>query len=317
MDRLRDRIRIGLHLAALGIPGQPLRIFVLGGTGSIGSAVVRELLRRGYDVVGLARSEVAAAKLRDAGATPFVGDIAFPGHWTEKLPPVDGVIHAACDFATDMGAIDGHLLDALLPSLAAQQKSPRFIYTGGCWLFGATGDKVITEAAPFRPLSSFAWMVPHLQRILETSEIHGIVIHPGMVYASGGGGVFRRFLRDAVERDAVRVVENEAVRWPLVHSDDLARPYVLALERAPAKSSYIGTAIEGFCVGRIARAFAKRFGTARQEPQVISSDTIAAELGTWAKGYALDQRLSGAKAQRELGWIPSHWDPEREIALLP
>jgi hypothetical protein len=36
--------------------------------------------------------------------------------------------------------------------------------------------------------------------------------------------------------------------------------------------------------------------------EIISTETIAAELGAWAKGYALDQRLSGAKARRELGW---------------
>jgi nucleoside-diphosphate-sugar epimerase len=111
------------------------------------------------------------------------------------------------------------------------------------------------------------------------------------------------------------VVEGEAVRWPLVHSEDLAKLYALALERAPARSSYIGAAIEGLAVGRIARAFAKRFGTPCLDPQIISSDAIAAELGEWARGQALDQRLSGAKARRELGWRPKHLDPVREITL--
>jgi nucleoside-diphosphate-sugar epimerase len=75
------------------------------------------------------------------------------------------------------------------------------------------------------------------------------------------------------------VVESEAVRWPLVHSDDLAILYALALEAAPSRSSYIGAAIEGLAVGRIARALAKRFGTRRQEPEIISAEAIAAELG--------------------------------------
>jgi nucleoside-diphosphate-sugar epimerase len=159
-------------------------------------------------------------------------------------------------------------------------------------------------------------MVPQLRRILAAPEIEGIVIHPAMVYAPGGG-VFLRFARDAVERDAIRVVGNETVRWPLVHSEDLATLYALALEQAPVRSSYIGAAIDGLAVGRIARAFAKRFGTRREAPETISTDVVAAEFGDWAKGYALDQRLSGAKARRELGWNPVHLDPEREIALLP
>jgi nucleoside-diphosphate-sugar epimerase len=214
-----------------------------------------------------------------------------------------------------MAAIDGRLLDVLLPSLAAQPEKPRFIYTGGCWLFGATGGDVATEESPFRPLPAFAWMVPQLQRTLEAAEVDGIVIHPAMVYEPDGG-VFLRFARDAVERDAVRVVASGQVRWPLVHSEDLATLYALALRDAPPGSSYIGAAVEGLAVGRIVSAFARRFGTRRQTPDVISTEALAAELGAWARGYALDQRLSGAKARRDLGWRPKHLDPEGEIARL-
>ena len=292
-----------------------MHVFVLGGTGSIGLPMVRELIKRGHDVRALARSDVSAVKLGEFGATPLAGDIASPERWAGTLSHVDAVIHAACDFSTDMDAIDRRLLDVLLPSLAVQPKNPRFIYTGGGWLFGATGDDVATEQTPFRPLPAFAWMVPQLRRILEAPEIDGIVVHPAMVYAAGAG-VFRRFAQDAVERDAIRVVESEEVRWPLVHSEDLADLYALALERAPARSSYIGAGIEGLAVGRIARAFARRFGMRHHEPQVISANAIAAELGAWARGFALDQQLCGAKAQRELGWRPKHLDPEREIAVL-
>jgi nucleoside-diphosphate-sugar epimerase len=293
-----------------------LRVFILGGTGSIGSPIVRELIKRGHKVWALARSEASSAKLRDGGAAAVAGDIAAPERWTARLPLIDVVIHVACDFQTEMAAIEAGLLDALLPALAAQPKKPRFLYTGGCWLFGATGDDVATEVTPFRPVPAFAWMVPQLTRILGSSDVDGIVIHPAMVYTPDGG-VFRRFARDAVERDAVRVVGGEQVRWPLVHSEDLARLYALALEHAPARSSYIGAAIDGLAVGRIARAFARRFRTTDQEPQIISADAIAAELGEWARGYALDQLLSGAKARRELGWTPTHLNPERAIARLP
>jgi nucleoside-diphosphate-sugar epimerase len=233
-----------------------------------------------------------------------------------NLPQIDAVVHAACDFNTDMGAIDRHLLDLLLPALAAQPNKVRIIYTGGCWLYGVTGDVVATEETAFRPLPALARMVPHLRRVLASSDVDGIVIHPAMVYAAGGG-VFRRFAREAIEREAIRVVADDAVLWPLVHSEDLATLYALALERAPARSSYIGSAIDGFPVGRIARAFAARRGTRHQRPQIVSADAIAAELGEWARGYALGQRLSGAKAQRELGWQPRYLDPEAAIAALP
>jgi nucleoside-diphosphate-sugar epimerase len=211
-------------------------------------------------VFGLARSKVSATKLEKLGATPVAGDIASPEPWAGKLPQLDAVIHAACDFNSDMAAIDRHLLDGLLPALATRPGKTRFIYTGGCWLFGATSDEIATEETPFRPLPAFAWMVPQLQHVLAAPDIDGIVIHPAMVYEPAGG-VFHRFARDAVERAAVRVVESETVRWPLVHREDLAQLYALALERAPAGASYIGCAIDGLAVGRIARAFTNRFGT--------------------------------------------------------
>lgn len=290
-----------------------MRVLVLGGTGVIGSAVVRELVQRGHEVFGLARSEASAAKLCQSAATPLAGDIGSPESWTTKLPQIDAVVHAACDFDTDMGAVDRRLLDVLLPAQARQENRPRFVTTGGCWLFGATGDEIATEETPFRPLPAFAWMVPQIGRVLASSDVAGIVVHPAMVYEADGG-VLRRFAREAGAGERVRVIESEAVRWPLVHSADLASLYALALERAPAGSSYIGTATEGFAVGRIARAFARRFGQSNQAPQIVSADAIAAELGEWARGYALDQRLSGARARRELGWAPRHLDPEYDIS---
>ena len=151
-----------------------MRVFILGGTGLIGSAVVRELVTRGHDVLGLARSEAAATRLRQSGATPLTGDIAAPERWASGLPVLDAVIHMACDFTTDMGAIDRRLLDVLLPALAAQPNTPRFITTGGCWLFGATGDGIATETSPFHPLPAFEWMVPQLQRVLDTPAVDGI-----------------------------------------------------------------------------------------------------------------------------------------------
>ena len=47
-------------------------------------------------------------------------------------------------------------------------------------------------------------------------------------------------------RDAIRIVGGENVRWPLVHCEDLANPYVLTLEGGVTRASYIGAVISGF-----------------------------------------------------------------------
>lgn len=59
-----------------------------------------------------------------------------------------------------------------------------------------------------------------------------------------------------------------------------------------------------------------RFGTADAHPEAVSADAAVAELGEWARGYALDQRLSGAKARRELGWAPTRCDLDAEISRM-
>jgi nucleoside-diphosphate-sugar epimerase len=292
--------------------GSIVRILLLGGTGTIGGAIRHGLLRESHRIVALARSKDSAETLGGSGIEVIHGDIGLPERWVPKLPPVDAVIHAACDFASDMERTEQRLLNALLPKLAAQGRKARFLYTGGNWLFGATGNRVADETSDFAPLPAFAWMVPNSRRILQSHDVDGIVIHPAMVY-SPNAGAFWRFAREAVEREAIRVVESESVRWPLVHRDDLAALYLLALHRAPPQSSYCGAAIESLPVGRIARAFARRFGTKNPEPEVVSADAVAREYGEWARGYALDQQMSGDKARRELDWAPLHLDPEREI----
>ncbi len=53
-----------------------MQIFVTGGTGLIGSAVVAELLGNGHTVLGLARSDSSATALQIAGAQTIRGDLA-------------------------------------------------------------------------------------------------------------------------------------------------------------------------------------------------------------------------------------------------
>lgn len=292
-----------------------MRILVLGGTGSIGAPLVRELVRHGHEVLALARSAASEERLSGLGALPLRGDISSPHRWLADLPPLEALVHVAATFTKDEESIDRRLLGAVLPHWSSAPGKRRFIYTGGCWLFGATDGRVATEETPFNPLPAFAWSVPHLRQVLDTSGIVPIVIHPAMVYEVSGG-IFSRFYQDAMHRDAVRVVAGEDVRWPLVHAEDLAVLYRLALEGGAAGDTYIGSAIEGMPVGRIARAYARRLGTPRLDPEVISEEEFARELGPWARGYALDQLLSGEKARRRLGWEPRHLDPEREIGEL-
>lgn len=291
-----------------------MKVLVLGSTGSIGAAVVKALLRRRHTVLGLARSDPAADILRSEGAQPVRGDIRRPDEWAGVVESVDAVIQVAGDFTAEAKSVDRNLISALLGRFEVRKRDllPTYIYTGGCWLYGNTRDRVATENTPFDPPSEWAWSVDHLNMISRASHVRGIVIHPAMVYERDGG-VFARFREDLVELGRVRVFGHEQVRWPLVHRTDIGELYALALEQAPRGESYNGAAIDSIAVGMLARAMARRVG-AEPIPLVRPIEEAVSDLGEWARGYAIDQRMSGAKARRELGWSPIHADPIADIS---
>ncbi|GAA2550383.1 hypothetical protein GCM10010295_42090 [Streptomyces intermedius] len=72
-----------------------MKVFITGGTGLIGSAVVAELLAAGRTVTALSRSASSAERAEAAGATPLRGSLTDLEVLRTAAGQADGVLHLA------------------------------------------------------------------------------------------------------------------------------------------------------------------------------------------------------------------------------
>ncbi|UWQ30072.1 NAD-dependent epimerase/dehydratase family protein [Leisingera sp. M523] len=281
-----------------------MKILILGGTGSIGTAVTQDLVRHGHDVTGLSRSDASDRKLTALGARPLRGDLRHPGSWVREVSRVDGLIQLAATFGPDMAETDTAAMAAILRQAALRPEPLRLIYTGGCWLYGATGNRIADEASPLRPIKAFAWMQKNACAALAAPAVSTAVIHPAMVYHPDGG-VFSRYLEAARHRLPFEIWGSIATRWPLVERADLARAYRLLMERPKLTGHFNASAETGVPVAEITREIARRHG--HDASYVVRSlKHVLIKYGDWAEGPALDQQMGSAKLRQMTGWEPQY-----------
>ena len=75
-----------------------MRVFILGGTDSIGTAVLQELIARSHAVVALSHSDASDKKIKELGATTCRGDLREPFRWVSEALNCDAIIQVAATF---------------------------------------------------------------------------------------------------------------------------------------------------------------------------------------------------------------------------
>jgi nucleoside-diphosphate-sugar epimerase len=285
-----------------------MRIFVTGGSGYIGRAVVAELRRRGHHVAALARSDAAATTVRGLGAQAVHGSLDSLDVIELAAREHDATIHCAAPSPPDGVAREVKLLDTLL---RVAPNDHAFVYTSGAWVYGDRGDAVVDEDAPLAPIPIVAWRPAHEQRVLNAPGIRGIVIRPTVVYGDGGG-IVGQLVANA-NPGPLRIVGDGTNRWSTVRVDALAELYAAAVEQRAARGIF--NAINGAPVPyvEIARA-ASRAAGGNGGIEHLTFENAQAAMGPFAAALALDLQVSAEKAKRELGWSPHRPTVLEELA---
>ena len=285
-----------------------MHVFVTGGSGLTGPAIVTELIMAGHTVTGLARSDAAAARLEALGAQARRGSLEDAAALRAGAEAADGVIHMAFGGSFNEPAAlvrqDVAAIEALGQGLAGSGKP--FVSTSGTLVM--TAGRVAVETDPADPESLAHFRIPGEQACLGFAGrgVRSSVVRLAPTVHGPGDYGFIPTLIDAARKAGRSAIPGDgANRWPAVHRLDAASLYRLALEQAPAGSVLHGA---GECAVTL-ETIAHQIGRMLRVPVVtLDQEQFADHLGNpfLARCFATDVPASSARTRDLLGWSPVH-----------
>ncbi len=277
-----------------------MRVFMTGATGYVGGAVARRLRADGRVVVGAARSDRAADRLRAAGLEARPADLFDPAGLAAGAADADAVVSAG--YGPPLGDLDAlaeaelAAVHAMVGTLHGTSTSPRpFLFTSGSGVLGPTGPRPETEDRPARPAPVLAWRLPVEQEVLaagrqgigpDRARAASAVISIPLVHGHGANPVVLDFIPQAHRDGEARYLGAGENHWSAVHVDDLTDLYLLALEALADGSLAPGTLLQ----------------------------PAAASSMPFATLYAGEMRLDASCARTLLGWNPTRPSLREDVA---
>jgi nucleoside-diphosphate-sugar epimerase len=284
-------------------------LFITGATGYIGGSVAVRLVAEGYGVRGLVRAERQAEELARLGITPVLGSLENAGLLQQEARLADGVINAAS--SDNLGAVT-----ALIEALAGSGKL--LIHTSGTSVVAddACGARAapdtITEEMPVEPQPAKAARAAIDKLVVDAAKrgMRSVVLCNSMIYGRGRGlqphsVQIPRLVEQARRNGVSRHIGAGLNIWSNVHIDDVVELYLLALKKARPGSFYYVASGEA-SLRDIAQAIADRLGLGPAQAWPVEDAIHAWGMRHALYSFASNSRVSGARAQAELGWSPRH-----------
>ncbi|SDG13247.1 SDR family oxidoreductase [Epilithonimonas hungarica] len=284
-----------------------MKVFVTGASGFVGSAVVKELLANGHQVVGLARSEESAKSVREAGAEVLMGDLDSLDILQKGAREADGIIHTAFihDFSDyQSNAIkDQKAIEAMGEVLKGTDKP--IVVTGGTLGLPLIDGKITEESKA--PAESIRFSEKAFLDLSESGINASIVRLSPSVYGNselgfkGGFGVMLAEMAKAKGFSAY--IGDGSNVWPTVHRLDAAKLFRLALEKGEKGARY--NAVNNDKQLSM-KEFAELIGEKLDIPVKSLSAEEAPEYFTWMTFFVgTNCPATSLQTQEALGWNPT------------
>lgn len=281
-----------------------MRIFITGASGWIGSATTAALLRRGHDVVGMARSDAAAETIAALGAQVHRGDLNDLNSLRQGAQSADAVIHLGYhhNFSQmpQAAALDRAAIDAFGEELRGSGRA--LLIASGTAGLRPGEEAVETDMADPTAHPRIA----NTQALLDLAEsgIRPVALRfPPTVHGAGDHG-FIATLVDIARRTGVSGYVGEGINaWSAVHRLDAAEAVASAVERQDSGPIIHAVAEAGVATKDIAKAI----GNGLNLPvESVSPEDAAAHFEWLGAFFGMDARASSAATRARLNWKPTH-----------
>jgi nucleoside-diphosphate-sugar epimerase len=258
------------------------RILVTGTEGYLGSLLAPELIRQGYDVIGLDTGFYKErAFYRDGGTTPLTLAKDLRHIEVEDLKDVDAVVHMAELSNDPAGQLAptityeiNHKGSVHLAELARKAGVKRFVYMSSCSVYGVSEGDDVTEESCVDPQTAYAICKTLVERDVKPLATKGF--SPTFMRNATAYGASPRMRFDIVLNNLAGLawttreikMTSDGTPWrPLVHGLDIARA-IIAVLQAPAEAIHnevfnVGDTSHNYRVREIAEVVGEVFPSCR------------------------------------------------------